>query len=85
MFKEPKFKDNFDSTPKIKSSHTPGQEFNWDTYKIMYNATDKAGNMASCSYNLQVGREYHMNLLKTQYQPWCIACVPLYSIYFEFL
>ncbi|XP_046472081.1 sushi, von Willebrand factor type A, EGF and pentraxin domain-containing protein 1 isoform X1 [Neodiprion pinetum] len=52
---EPVFYDNSGHPLEISKSHTPGTEiFNLGTTQIVYNATDKANNTRTCTFNITV-------------------------------
>ncbi|XP_068703053.1 sushi, von Willebrand factor type A, EGF and pentraxin domain-containing protein 1-like isoform X2 [Montipora foliosa] len=54
----PVFEDNFDRPPvqlTISSNRSPGASFPWGRYQVVYTATDRAGNKATCEFYLEVG------------------------------
>ena len=57
MWDPPTFKDNFDPFPKIDATIKPGTALRWGIHKNVYSATDKAGNRATCEFEIQLGRK----------------------------
>ena len=56
----PVFEDNFDRPPvqlRITSNRNPGALFPWGRYQVMYTASDRAGNKATCEFFIEVGRK----------------------------
>lgn len=56
----PVFQDNFDRPPVqllISSNRNPGAFFPWGRYQVLYLATDRAGNKATCEFYVEVGRK----------------------------
>ena len=56
----PVFEDNYDRPPvqlRINSNRNPGVLFPWGRYQVLYTATDRAGNKASCEFFVEVGRK----------------------------
>lgn len=56
----PVFEDNFDRPPvqlRINSNRNPGASFPWGRYDVLYTATDRAGNNATCEFFVEVGRK----------------------------
>ncbi|XP_067039280.1 sushi, von Willebrand factor type A, EGF and pentraxin domain-containing protein 1-like isoform X1 [Acropora muricata] len=54
----PVFQDNFDRPPvqlRINSNRNPGALFPWGRYQVLYLATDRAGNKATCEFYVEVG------------------------------
>ena len=64
VWNPPTFKDNFDTHPTITSTMKPGASLRWGIHKNFYNATDKAGNRATCKFEIQLGRK--LKLLSLQ-------------------
>ena len=57
----PTFVDNFDRPPvqlRINSNRNPGALFPWGRYQVLYTATDRAGNKATCEFYVEVGRKF---------------------------
>ena len=55
---EPMFKDNYDDQPIISANKVPGTQFPYGKSKVMYEALDKSGNVATCQFYVSVSREY---------------------------
>ena len=56
----PVFEDNFDRPPvqlRITSNRNPGALFPWGRYQVLYTASDRAGNKATCEFFIEVGRK----------------------------
>lgn len=56
----PVFEDNFDKPPVqllITSNRNPGAIFPWGRYQVLYEASDRAGNKATCEFFVEVGRK----------------------------
>ena len=56
----PVFEDNFDKPPvqlRITSNRNPGAIFPWGRYQVLYEASDRAGNKATCEFFVEVGRK----------------------------
>ncbi|KAJ7392910.1 hypothetical protein OS493_008148 [Desmophyllum pertusum] len=54
----PVFEDNFDRPPvqlRISSNRNPGVLFPWGRYQVVYRASDRAGNEATCEFYVEVG------------------------------
>ena len=54
------FEDNFDKPPvqlRIISNRNPGALFPWGRYQVLYTASDRAGNKATCEFYVEVGRK----------------------------
>jgi len=54
----PVFEDNFDKPPvqlRIISNRNPGALFPWGRYQVLYTASDRAGNKATCEFYVEVG------------------------------
>ena len=54
------FEDNFDKPPVqllITSNRNPGANFPWGRYQVLYEASDRAGNKATCEFFVEVGRK----------------------------
>ncbi|KAJ7392959.1 hypothetical protein OS493_008200 [Desmophyllum pertusum] len=54
----PVFEDNFDVPPvqlRISSNRNPGALFPWGRYHVVYTASDRAGNKATCEFYVEVG------------------------------
>ncbi|CAH3025007.1 unnamed protein product [Porites evermanni] len=54
----PVFEDNFDRPPvqlRITSNRNPGALFPWGRYQVLYTASDRAGNKATCEFFIEVG------------------------------
>lgn len=64
----PVFEDNFDKPPvqlRISSNRNPGANFPWGRYQVLYEASDRAGNKATCEFFVEVGRKLKV----------CVCCV----------
>jgi len=54
----PVFEDNVDKPPEqllISSNRNPGANFPWGRYQVLYEASDRAGNKATCEFFVEVG------------------------------
>ena len=50
----PTFTDECDATPTVTSSHAPNTFFFYGTTQVTYTATDDAGNVGTCTFNVVV-------------------------------
>lgn len=62
LWDEPLVMDNCNVTTAITSGHSNGDYFSTGNYVIQYEATDAAGNSASCHFNLEVHPEPQISL-----------------------
>ncbi len=55
---EPTATDNSGIPPTVRRSHQPGDSFPIGTTDVIYIFTDRAGNEATCSFPITIGRLY---------------------------
>ena len=53
---EPTATDNSGMTPTVTQSHQPGDSFNAGITQVVYTFTDVAGNQATCSFSVTIGK-----------------------------
>ena len=53
---EPTATDNSGMIPTVTQSHLPGDSFPVGTTQVTYTFTDMAGNQATCSFSLTIGK-----------------------------
>ena len=60
---EPSATDNSGATPTlIARSHQPGDSFPVGTTQVMYTFTDMAGNEATCTFSVTIGKSVMFQL-----------------------
>ncbi|KAJ7392903.1 hypothetical protein OS493_008140 [Desmophyllum pertusum] len=73
----PVFEDNFDVPPvqlRISSNRNPGALFPWGRYHVVYTASDRAGNKATCEFYVEVGPEQNVDSAKKNYTFYTGSC-----------
>ena len=53
---EPTATDNSGMTPTVTQSHQPGDSFPVGTTQVTYSFTDMAGNQATCTFSVIIGK-----------------------------
>ena len=56
---DPEFQDNCDPQPRINSNRATGSFFYYGKSEVNYNATDSAGNVATCRFNVIISSRVH--------------------------
>ena len=53
---EPTATDDSGQTPRVMTTHQPGDTFPVGTTRVMYTFTDGSGNQAACRFTITVGK-----------------------------
>ena len=60
---DPTATDNSGITPTVTQTHQSGDSFNVGTTMVTYTFTDMAGNQATCTFSVSIGKSVILKLL----------------------